>query len=917
MTASVASISNFWLTATPGGEDWFTASNWSRNAVPNQLHDVTIDASGPNQVEITTANATARSIILGSATNQDNTLYINGKSLTVSDPNSSSGLRFDLYADNTLNIVGGGTLALGGGDFNIHSNAIVTGAGFTLSADSGSLGNAYIYNDGTIINAGGQSTLGQSSGARTVYLENTSNGRIDTGALGGGVTIAADSFDQNGLMITRSNRIRVTGGDFTNGATGRVLMAGGTLDAGINDIINHGKIDGTGTLTASTVENHGTLAPGSIASAGALLINGDFINASSGTLSIRGFSPVSNDSIVVVGSVDLDGTLDLIASGTHAFAGGQSYQVIQSTNTPTGGFATVSGIGLLIPTQNSTGSGQFVALANPAGSIEWIGSDGDWDVAANWKDSNNINRLPQSGDTVIINPSGAKTIFVNSGTDLSVLSFSASSGDDTLLIISGGSLGIQSGATLDGILHVNGGTLDFLGLTTASRLDVSSGQVNVSGGNLTVNTLNLSGGSITIGSAHTVSLVTQGNWSGASILDGSGSFNIGSAANWVVSGSGVRTVDGIAINNSGAIWLQQSSGGYTDLKGGAVLTIGSSAQLISSSGQGPQEIFTTGGEAGTVVNAGGHMEAQSSSSLSIRTSSLSVAGGSYNATGGQIYFGAENNSISDNLNVTAGELVFDLGDHTIGAGTNFNASGGGSYRTASGVSSTSIDNMTLNAAWAIESPITVNTGQLLEVGSSGVLQLYSHVLGSGDIANYGQVIAQGGSTLSIATGFQNYGYLSITAPQLTFANNLTLDAFGEVYLEGGSTLLRSAGIVNDGLITTGGNATIDVGTGGYSGSGTLSPGGDGSVATLTIAGDADFTTANLRFGLQNASSYDKISVTGNATLAATTNVLVREEGVAFVGSGDSFNLLQSTSLIGSPDALDSDNTDIDFSGSTP
>jgi hypothetical protein len=68
----------------------------------------------------------------------------------------------------------------------------------------------------------------------------------------------------------------------------------------------NGVLSGHGTL-AGSVTNEGTIAPGS--SPGALEINGDFTQASTGMLAIEIASPTSYDQLLVSGDITLAGTL--------------------------------------------------------------------------------------------------------------------------------------------------------------------------------------------------------------------------------------------------------------------------------------------------------------------------------------------------------------------------------------------------------------------------------------------------------------------------------------------------------------------------------------------------------------------------------------------------------------------------------
>jgi RHS repeat-associated protein len=107
--------------------------------------------------------------------------------------------------------------------------------------------------------------------------------------------------------------------------------------------------------------------------------------------------------------------------------------------------------------------------------VEWIADvNGFWDVAANWRDSEGVQRVPAAGDDVIIDQAGADvTVTYRTGT----LSINTLSSTDALAI-TGGTLGIESNSQINTLQISNSGTLSGAGVVTVT------GALNWTGGTM-------------------------------------------------------------------------------------------------------------------------------------------------------------------------------------------------------------------------------------------------------------------------------------------------------------------------------------------------------------------------------------------------------------------------------------------------
>ena len=133
------------------------------------------------------------------------------------------------------------------------------------------------------------------------------------------------------------------------------------------------------------------------------------------------------------------------------------------------------------------------ALAGPPSgfqpTISWVGtSDGAWEVAANWKDKNNVARVPNATDDVLIGNGSTLTVAISSGQ--AVHSLFAT---QTLFIAASGSLSVAAASEVDGGFTLSGGLTANGVLTLAGSSVWNSGIVNGVAGVSNTGTLTLSG----------------------------------------------------------------------------------------------------------------------------------------------------------------------------------------------------------------------------------------------------------------------------------------------------------------------------------------------------------------------------------------------------------------------------------------
>jgi len=124
-------------------------------------------------------------------------------------------------------------------------------------------------------------------------------------------------------------------------AIGGTINSSGTIgiDAGVtftndgtvnSNLINAGALDGSGTVNGN-VTNMGQVTPGDVGMTGILTINGDYTQKNSGSLnlSIGGANPGTGyDQLVVRGTANLDGTLNVTIANNFMAMSGSMFQIM-------------------------------------------------------------------------------------------------------------------------------------------------------------------------------------------------------------------------------------------------------------------------------------------------------------------------------------------------------------------------------------------------------------------------------------------------------------------------------------------------------------------------------------------------------------------------------------------------------------
>jgi uncharacterized repeat protein (TIGR01451 family) len=247
----------------------------------------------------------------------------------------------------------GGTIA-GGGALTFDAGAIVAMPGTSATTLNRPLQNngiinfaaassAMLIDNVPVTNSGTfdiQSTQGIMVTAGTPPFVN--GGTLKKSAGVGAVQFAAPLMN-TGVVEIDAGTLNVSG-TYAQSAGTTDVRPGATLQTAALSL-NGGTLVGNGTI-AGTVANHAVVAPG--ASPGTLTINGDYVQASNGTLNIQlgGTTPGTQyDRLAVSGTVTLNGTLNVTTAGGFVPAVGNAFQFLTygaRANVST--FATTSGL---------------------------------------------------------------------------------------------------------------------------------------------------------------------------------------------------------------------------------------------------------------------------------------------------------------------------------------------------------------------------------------------------------------------------------------------------------------------------------------------------------------------------------------------------------------------------------------------
>ena len=524
-------------------------------------------------------------------------------------------------------------------------------------------------------------------------------------------------------------------------------------------------------------------------------------------------------------------------------------------------------------------------------TINWINpSGGNWNTASNWRDSSNVNRVPGTGDNVVIPDIGA--------------------------------------AGADQIITFNTGAVAVSSITSAEQLSVTAGTLTDNGNLAGSGQLLVAGGTFSFGGT---------NWNNTgSVILSNGTLNLGGSFTTAGLGSytrsgGVINLKGTLDNTGGTLALDTSTGSW-NLSGGTLtgsaLATANGTSLAATNLGGTLSGLTLGAtvagqaEPGTLSVVSGGLSISNGLTLASNTVVVVQAGGGISLVGNQTVggtgafaftgqggnlgvFGALTLGPGVTVHGSGGSLFISSGSLTNqgtiaadGGGTVTVGSAGFSLTNAAGGTlAANGGTLSLDGTWSNAGQIVVNNSTLNLFGSFTTAGLGSYTRSGGVINLHGTLDNTGAAlALSTATGSWNLaggtinGGALATADGTTLAatniggtlSGLTLGATVAGQAEPGNVSVVSGGVSFSNGLTLANNTVVQIGDTSFGGEVDL-------VGTETLGGSGAFAFAGVSgtLSVQGAVTLGPgVTVHGTSgTLVVTSGTLTNRGTIAADGGG--------------------------------
>ncbi len=834
--------------------------------------------------------------------------------------------------------------------------SVESGATFEIYAETNLVNKVFVVNDG--------STILNSSGVNTII------GPMNITNSGGNVDI---NFDINGTSLVLSNTLTGNGTIFTESGTNTLYINGnspnfqggiymntpstvvvdGVLNtaAGITTryptagLVVNGEVTGgeVGPSFPSMIAGSGNLNclvdasaavyPGNVNVIGTMTVNNLTLEGSAAiTFDV---TPTSNDLIVVTGTLNAGGTINVNPSGLIPV--GTKVPIITYAGTMSGSF-NVNGAGGYSFTIDTSTQG-VVNLVVSGGPPVWNGgssSDSDWSDPANWNGVtvaageplyfNSIVRLINTNDITAFNTYSNITFFTNSGPYVM-------SGQPVTLV--GNSIANNSTATQAFDLPMT--------ITEPSTFNSGPGGLIIGDGLTNASTaannfLTLTGTGILTNLLYNTSS-PQPTPLGI----------VGANANWTL-------VDNSSSTPMTVAWdLQVSNGVFNFGNAGSAPNLTS---LTLHNGPSDNQIGLLSGNTATfnMVNGSLTMNTLNTAQSVNSTSIVNVVGGTLNlgpigSVAVDYFQGANGGNTNENsiINISGGIMSMGItaGAHTgpfyvasRGNGT-LTMSGSGTLncatidvsRNAQGNTFSSVGVVNLNGGIVVATHVGTATassqtgpasngstpsatfnfnGGILRAATSAanfyqgstvapVIPITSIVQAGGaiiDSSNFTIGVLeplQHDSTLGATPdgGLTKQGSGTLTLGEANTYTGPTTVSAGTLYVNGSLVAATTVSVGASGTLggtgTVSGNVTCSPG-------GTVAPGGVGAIGTLTVGGNASLGGAEMELNVTTSPSNDVLSAVGSITYGGTLTV---SNLAGTVAAGQSFTLFKAASLNGS------------------
>jgi len=386
--------------------------------------------------------------------------------------------------------------------------------------------------------------------------------------------------------------------------------------------------------------------------------------------------------------------------------------------------------------------------------------------------------------------------------------------------------------------------------------------------------------------------------SGNNTYSGGTTINSGVLAAAAVSANNVVTLNpnafgtgSVNINSGGAMLVPSTTLGGSRLALGGDLTLNNGTIAFYDIGTSPAGQDLRIDVAGNFTNAGSGAVFDFSQVQALDSGNYTLV--SYNgtnfATSAISSRAGVGTTLQGSFSMNGSSLVY----RVLGA-----QSSGTDIQNNGGPNTPIVSNYTINQTGVVTigvnntvSALTFNSGGTLNIQSNGVLNITSGTL---NVQNGSSVV--GGGTLVAPAGLNKDG-----TGELDFTNNVVVTGTAAVnagLLSVNGQLQATDGVVVNPAATLGGSGLI-VGNVHING-GNLSPGN--SPGTLSVAGNLVLTGANATLiEIQSPTNFDRIVVSGTATLGGTLNAVAYGGGT--ITPGARYEFLQAGSITGEFDSL--------------
>ena len=221
------------------------------------------------------------------------------------------------------------TLSVGTSDVTVKSIGFNSSKSYAISG----LGSIILESDGM----GSEASINVNQGTHALQAPVRINSNAEVSVL-------------SGMTLEFDNRLDLNGHTVAMNGTGTVMFNSKNIMGNTSGAIqvNSGVASGSGTVKGSVV-NASNVSPGN--STGVLTVDGDYTQNASATLAIEltgggGMAGADYDRLLVSGSADLSGTLDLQVDGSYTPNIGDSMPGIVTSANRSGVFATVNNVDL-------------------------------------------------------------------------------------------------------------------------------------------------------------------------------------------------------------------------------------------------------------------------------------------------------------------------------------------------------------------------------------------------------------------------------------------------------------------------------------------------------------------------------------------------------------------------------------------